>query len=366
MKLFGERTSLVIRLGALVAAMLLGQQAMAAGTRAGTTIDNQANVDYTVGGVDQDDIDSNTVSFVVDRRVDFLLEPIVPATLEDVTPGEQNAWVDFRLTNLSNSELDFNLLLNQVASTTTVGPGTDDADMSNIEYAVSADLESGTNPDPVQTTGPQYVDELPPDESIRIRVWGDAATTLVNDNVAGVQLTATAAEPGAPLTEGGALSYAAAATDAGIENVAGDAGNDGVEVSVDGFIVLSAELTITKDFEVIDDGFGGTDNPLPGAIVEYTITVNNTSTATQADNVVITDTLDGDLTFLSDWSSSPAGSDMELSVNGAAATGCTEEADADGCERAGTALTFNVGTISASGSVEVTFRVTINDPATTP
>jgi uncharacterized repeat protein (TIGR01451 family) len=366
MKLLKGRMSLTFRFGALVAALLLGQQAMAAGTRAGTSIDNQANVDYTVGGVDQDDIDSNTVSFVVDRRVDFLLEPIVPATLEDVTPGEQNAWVDFRLTNLSNSELDFNLLLDQVASTTTVGPGTDNADMDNIEYAVSTDIESATNPDPAQA-GPQYVDELPADESIRIRVWGDAATTLLNAQVAGVELTATAAEPGALLTEGAALNYTDPATDGGVENVAGDVGNDGVEVSVDGFVVVSAELTIAKDFVVIDDGFGGTDNPLPGAIVEYTITVNNLSTVTPADNVVITDTLDLDLGFLADWSANPAGSDMEISINGASpATGCTQEADTDGCEFDGSDLTFNIGTISTSGSAEVTFRVTINDPATTP
>ncbi|MGB5489855.1 MAG: hypothetical protein WBM76_03400, partial [Woeseiaceae bacterium] len=132
-------------------------------------------------------------------------------------------------------------------------------------------------------------------------------------------------------------------------------------------VVVSAELTIAKDFVVIDDGFGGTDNPLPGAIVEYTITVNNLSTVTPADNVVITDTLDLDLGFLADWSSNPAGSDMEISINGASpATGCTQETDADGCAFDGTNLSFDIGTISTSGSAEVTFRVTINDPATTP
>ncbi len=364
MKLFNVRTSLAFRLGALVAALLLGQQAMAEGTRAGTSIANTANVAYDVGTIPQTVIPSNTVTFVVDRRVDFTLEPIVPA-LEDVSPGEQNAWVDFRLTNLSNSELDFSLLLNQVASGQPVGPGSDGANLDNIEYAVSADLESATNPDPVQTTGPQFVDELPTDQSIRIRVWGDAALTLLNGLVAGVELTATAADGGSSGIEGGAVDFTLTPTDGGIENVAADIadGNGGVEVSVDGYIVVAAQLSVVKAFSIIDDGFGGTTNPLPGAEIEYTITITNASTTAPADNVVITDALDTDLEFLPDWSGTD---DMTLSVNGAAATGCTEDLLDDSCDRSGQNLTFNIVSISASGSLVVTYRVTIVDPLLTP
>ncbi len=362
MRLLDRKPGLTLRLGAMIVALLVGQQAMAVGTRAGTSIENTASVDYSVGGIDQEDIASNQVTFVVDRRVDFLLEPIVPGTLEDVTPGENEAWVDFRLTNTSNSDLDFNLLLAQLTDGTAVGPGTDNADMAAVEYAVSADLESLTNPDPVQG-GDQYVDELPPDESIRIRVWGDAALTMVNAEVAGVELTATAAEPGTSGTEGGALAYGVANNDATIENVAANNAGGGVEVASDGFVVVSAGLSVAKAYAVIDDGFGGT-LPIPGAEVEYTITIVNSSTTTPADSVVITDTLDGDLVFLAD--ALAGGADMTLTVNAGLPTGCTEEADADGCLRSGADLTFDNITIAAGDTLVVTYRVTIADPATTP
>ena len=73
MKLTSKTIGLSLRLGAVAAALLLGQQAMAEGTRAGTVIENTASVDFFVGGIDQTDVPSNTVSFVVDRRVNLAM-----------------------------------------------------------------------------------------------------------------------------------------------------------------------------------------------------------------------------------------------------------------------------------------------------
>lgn len=155
--------------------LLLGQQAMAVGTDAGTSIDNTVDVNYEVATVAQTTL-SVTVSFVVDRRVDFTLTQIGFA-LVDVTPGENDAFFDLLLTNTSNSALDFSLVLDDTI--VLVRGFVPDASMSNIEYAVSADIQSATDPDPVQG-GPQFVDELPEDEAIRIRVWGDAALSLLD------------------------------------------------------------------------------------------------------------------------------------------------------------------------------------------
>lgn len=369
MKLVNGKTSLALRLGALVAALLLGQQAMAAGTRAGTDIDNTVNVNYEVGGIGQTAL-SDSVSFKVDRRVDYTLTLLSTPDLEPVSPGQNGVFVDFLLTNTSNSDLDFTLALAQAAGVDVDSSGTDNADMATIDYAVSADVDipsGGTDPDPVRTTGPQYIDGLLADQAIRIRVWGDAALTMLDGQIAGAELTATAVElSGTEVAPGLPLAYGGANGDLTIENVDPN-GTDGVRVAVDGFLVQAAQLSVVKAYSVIDDGFGGTVNPLPGAEVEYTITITNTSTTTAADNVVITDTLDTDLAFLPDWSTTlPAGNDMELSVNGGAATGCTEDAADDSCERSGQNLTFNVASISANGSLVVTYRVTILDPAATP
>ena len=193
MKLKSKTTSLSLRLVTLVAASLLGQQALAVGTEAGTTVQNTASVDYFVGGIDQTDITSNTVSFVVDRRVNFSLVPVNTGDLELVSPGGTDYFVDFLLTNLSNSDLDFDLLLAQVTSGNPVdGSGNDDADMLTLEYAISGNTVSGGDPNPVRGVNTGIIDELGSDEAIRIRVYGDAALAMTDGQIAGAELVGLA------------------------------------------------------------------------------------------------------------------------------------------------------------------------------
>ncbi len=144
MKLERSKVGHLFRLGALSVALLFGQQAMADGTPAGTPISNTASVDYFVNGVDQDDIPSNTVTFVVDRKVSFTLDPL-GTDLVDVTPGGNDYFVDFLLTNTSNATLDFNLLLDQAGVTSARG-NPDTADMTDPEYAVNDVLYTGSEP----------------------------------------------------------------------------------------------------------------------------------------------------------------------------------------------------------------------------
>ena len=84
MKTVKRSLGLIIRLSALAFAMLLGQQALAAGVDAGVTVSNQATVAYDVASVMQTPIESdplgnstpgagNPTEFLVDRRVDFSL-----------------------------------------------------------------------------------------------------------------------------------------------------------------------------------------------------------------------------------------------------------------------------------------------------
>ena len=79
---------LLARLGAIAAAMLLTQQALALGTDAGTTVSNQASVSYSVGGNPQTAIESdpsgnstpgggNPTEFIVDRRVSGTNLPLI-------------------------------------------------------------------------------------------------------------------------------------------------------------------------------------------------------------------------------------------------------------------------------------------------
>jgi uncharacterized repeat protein (TIGR01451 family) len=364
MKIASNNTGLFFRLGVLATAMLFGQQAMAEGTRAGTSIANTATVDYVVNGVDQDEITSDpaTATFVVDRRISFTLTPDASDDLVTVTPGGAGYFVDFTLVNGSNDILDFTLVVAEVApsdgSIDVDGQGGDTADMGTLDYAVV----TGTDGTPTRG-GEQYVDDLAADDSVRIRVFGDAALTLLNGQIAGAELRATAVDSsGTSGSPGAVFDYNVADTAAGVETV-DFADADGVQVAIDGFLVQSADVSITKDYEVIDDGLDGT-LAIPGALVEYVVTVGNASTTTGATGVVVTDTLASELEFEVDGMGGT--DDMTYEVNGGGATGCSEGADGDICERSGQDLTFTIGTLNASETYVFTWRVRIADPLATP
>ena len=366
MKIASKNTGLFIRFGVLATAMLFGQQAMAEGTRAGTTIENTASVDYTVGTIDQTDVSSNTVSFVVDRQVNLTIVPTSTPDLVTVNPGGDGYFVDFLLTSTSNSDLDFTLVLTQETTGTEVdGAGLNDgADMDDPRIAVFTDFQSGTPEppaDPGAGTTTALIDDMPTDDAILIRVWGDASLTLTDGQVAGLVVTATALD-----TTGTDLNYGDP-NDDGLQNVDANGAN-GVVFANDGFIVEAATLTVAKDYTVEDDplasGFA-----IPGARLQYEIIISNSAGSATAEDVVLTDTIDTDLTFLTNGTGSDF-TDIEVD-DGTGAVECTaSDGDSDGCQVVGGVLTVGdvnrVIDIAAGGSYTVRFQVLIPDPATTP
>lgn len=376
MKHVSKKTGLAIRLGVLVTAMLFGQQALAAGTRANTLVENDVSVDYDVNGVAQA-TETASADFVVDRRVNFTMS-VTNTDLAPVVPGgpptgDPDYYVEFTLTNLSNDVIDFALDLNQINNVAFgANADVDNIDFTTVDYAVSADTVAGTNPDPVRG-GPQFVDQLDADQSIRIWVFADPQLGLANGDIAGVSLEANGAVAG---SGGATLLTEAANTDLGVENVFADDldGVDNSETAEDGFIVETADLTVTKDYSV-EAGDLGSGLPIPGATIQYTITVDNASPDAGADDVTVVDTFDTtNTTFLADAydpvSPGTTAGDQDVRITvGATVTTCTAAVDADDCDLVGDTLTVGAdGTydIAASTTMTVEFQVVINDPNPTP
>jgi len=367
------------RPGLTAAVLLLTQQAFAAGTTAGTDVVNLATVDYAVNGNVQEGIESapgagNSVpgagngtatTFVVDNRVDFTLTQ-VGAAHTVVTPGQTDAFVEFLLTNNGNSAQDFRMAVTQLGS----GDGAvntlvdTDVDMANLRIRVG---NGGGAP----VLGDlDYADELAEDASVTVYVFGDADTVLglVNGDIANIELSATVAAAGTAAALGADLVDDVGNPDdpLTVDVVFADGGalGDGVESDRDGFEVQSAGLNVTKSVTVIDDPFNGTTDPkaIPGATVEYVITIVN-SGALDADNVAITDAIDTDVGFITDFY---AGQDLQVVNDGTTITPCNADAadgDADGCALDGQNLTIgNVNlaiTVVAGTTLTVTYRVTI-------
>lgn len=371
--------SFIVKLGVSAAALLLSQHTFAAGTVAGTDIDNLAVVSYEVDTVLQDVVESapgagnavpgagngTATSFVVDNRVDFSLQQVGTAHTT-VTPGQTDAFVEFLLSNDGNSPLDFIMAVSQLNTGDGLVNALDDSnvDMANLRVRVG---NGGGVP---VLTDLAYGDEIAPDTAVTVYVFGDADLLLglVNGDVANIELSATAAAAGAALSPGTPLTDDVLNADtAGLEVVFAEGGvalGDGVVTDRDGFEVSSAGLTVSKIVSVVSDPFNGTTNPkaIPGAVVEYVITITNGG-GSDADSVSISDTLDTDISFIADFY---AAQDLLVVNDGTTITPCNADAgdgDSDGCALDGQDLTVGNGnlaiTVTAGTSLVVTYRVLI-------
>jgi uncharacterized repeat protein (TIGR01451 family) len=185
--------------------------------------------------------------------------------------------------------------------------------------------------------------------------------TVATDDEADVVLTASARE-----TNGGALTgvlTSGQANTAGMDTVLADGAgstdgaNDGAHSATDTYVVSAASLTVTKSSRPVSDPVNGTTNPkmIPGAVVEYCISVVNAAGSATATGINLVDVLPGDLVFV-------PGS---ILVDGTLASADPTDCDSDGSAGGG----FNSGTSEVSGSLSdiaagenrtLVFRATID------
>ena len=374
MKVLTVTVRALLSTGMMAAVLLLSQQSMAQGTDAGVVISNQASVDYDVNGQDQADILStdadsppgtaDPTTFVVDRRVQFTLAEIGGAHTE-VQPGQTNAFAEFQLTNNGNAVMDFALsLVDLVASDPQVHGQTDTGDtMDNYRIRVANTDGAGGAPELGDLA---FVDELGEDETVVIYVFADAGATLPNDAYDNFRLVATAADSvdasASPGVLDALLTQSPGVDDPDvIENVfnnasGADTGGNASESSDDGFHVNSAQLVITKDAAVISDDFGS-GKALPNAVIEYTVSLDNTLGAAAADNVVLTDSIQTPDVALE--LGGYGGANLDVTIDGAP---CSSAADADGCTYDGgtDVLTVTIPSIAAGATSTVKYQVRIS------
>ena len=351
MKTVSRSLSLIARLSIMASALLLGEQALALGTDAGTPVSNTATVAYDVGGNIQTPIPSDPTGnsdpaagsptvFLVDRRVDFTIAAI-GGVHTSVAPGDVQAFAAFTLTNDSNAIMDWDLTLLDLTSADPAVNGEDDTDVVLINYTIRVANGDGGAGVPDFGADLEFVDELGEDETVVIYVFADAPVTLVNDDVDNFTLNATAADHATATATPGVLDPLL--TESGgvddptiIESVFGnasgpDGGGNATESFSDGFLVDSAELVITK-VAVVDSAPFGSQKAIPGAIIEYTITIDNSAGDSDATDVSISDVIDSDVTLVL-GAYGGAGDDIELD-NGGTVTTCSADpspGDADGC-----------------------------------
>jgi uncharacterized repeat protein (TIGR01451 family) len=346
--------------------VLAAAQAAALGTDAGVDVTNTATVDYTVGTVNQPDIDASA-TFKVDRRV-LLTVAESGTAYTDVIPGAIRQVLTFTVTNDTNATLDFRLDATQdTTGTTEAHGGSDDFDATAEQVFVDSNT-NGTYDFGVDTA--TFADEIVEGGTATVFIVATIPFGEANGNTAGLTLTAIAAEPGTGGTLGGDVAETtvletAGSVDTVFGDIAGDtdAARDGKHSDDDAYQVVTATLAVTKTSSVISDPFNGTTLPkrIPGAVVEYCVTVQNSGTA-DATSVVLTDVLTTQpVTY-------QAGSLFTVDTGATCTGGVAEDDDAAGgdesdpngaSESSGTVSATFV-TVPAGAGKAMRFRVTIN------
>ncbi|MEL7446049.1 MAG: hypothetical protein AAGK02_09575 [Pseudomonadota bacterium] len=264
--------------------------AMAEGTSAGDPITNNVTVSYQVGGVDQTD-ETDSDSFAVDRKVNVVVEEDGDDTTS-VAPGEEQAVLTFDVTNSSNDIVDLDLSADDVSG-----------DLTNIQfYEDDGDGVFDASTDTLVT----FLDEMGEDETRKVFVVADIPTDAANGATYDVVLTAdahaggTASSLGAELTNSATDSVDRNVVDTVLADGAGDTDNaeEGDFSDTDTYVVSAASVAVSKISTVVSDPINGTTDPkaIPGAVIEYCITVSNASGAT-ATGINVNDVLPADVTF---------------------------------------------------------------------
>jgi uncharacterized repeat protein (TIGR01451 family) len=355
----------------MLAAMIAAKQTLAAGTASGIAVNNRATIEYQVGGVTQEVIESSPTgnnnpgvnagadtSFLVDNLVDFSVTEISLAATS-VGPGQSDAVTSFTVANSGNTSQGFALTAANLTGGTLFG-NTDTIDAGNIRWFVDSNANGVYDPGVDTAT---VIDSLAADDTVAVFVVVDVPLGASNNSAANVSLTAVVHAAGTNATS--PMAATIGADTAAVDVVFADSGNDGIEADFDGYLVVSASLSIQKTSSLVRDPVNGSVDPkaIPGAIVEYAVTITNAGAA-DATDLVVRDTLVGSLLLTP---AEYAGEDIQIEFGAPAAVStCTaSDLDADGCQFTAGDLTvdlaaFVIGTTPADNQLRVLFRVEID------
>ena len=358
-------TSKLKLLGASVAiaAMAASAPAMAQSTTAGTDVTNTANVTFEVGGVIQTAPAPASDTFTVDRKILFTLTEKAPTATTNVSANAQDAITAFTLSNTSNDILDFTVSPSQILTGSATPRGTDAFDLTGLLICLDANNDNACDAAPTATL---TVNDLAQDTgTTTILIIGNIPASATNGQIAGVTATATALN-----SDGTAI---VAATDATVNDAAqvetifadgasGGGVRNGIESASDDYTVAAADLSVFKSSRVVDDFVSAT-NPkaIPGAIVEYCITVTNATGASSASNINISDIIPANTTYTPgtlfvDGSVTTPGVGQTCSGGSAV----TDANDADAGEFVVDTVTGALSSIPGGTSRALIFQVTID------
>ena len=313
--------------GAALSALLAGG-AMAQQTPVGTEVTNTINLSYN-SGADTSTVtinDAAEVTFNVDRKIDVVVTALAGSGQQTAVPGETVTW-SYEVENEGNGTQGFtlaNTVLGEDGGTVLSLTRVDHTDpLEEGEYRIWVNTTNGLSGATVYDTDEALAFDREPGESFFVIYEARAEITAQDgqNNVFEVVATVTDAESSTAAEE----SRAADLTDLNATNtvfadeqssgvydtsVTYDAltGSDGSnarllitapDIDAEKTVAVLSENLPGQSFNCADGGtpIQGAAAAIPGACIEYTITLTNNSEGTAAGSIEITDEIPANTTY---------------------------------------------------------------------
>lgn len=372
-------------------------------TDACTPISNQASLTYSVGGVAEttpvlsdDGLGNGATVFQVATKVDLTVAAENSPQTATGAGSTTNNVLTFSITNTGNDVQRYSLRLSAAATLYNSGTFTDEFDMGNVTVYVDddSDLSNGFTGSAISTTADGTHLGYTPDVNgnngvIYVHVVGDVPAGRVSGDNAIYALQAVTHQ----ITGRNGGNNAAAASDGGetdesAETVNGcataivladnasnggntftgvsgdltDTARNGDAYAIGVYIVATASLSMEKSFDVIWDPINLAASPqaIPGARVEYTMTITNNSGTVDSTDLALTDQIPANTDFYVGSISAPVGATIEYSYDGGSSYEATAPtAGTNGADPDVDYIKVSAFDLAKSSNVEVKFTVVI-------
>lgn len=315
-----------------------------------TPISNTAYVTYSVGGFDQTSValggpkPSTTETFNVGIKV---IVTVANFDADEITaiPGTGKSALKFTVTNTGNAVHDYELTALPAASgtasphgglndsfdgtTIAIYPDTNSNNVFDVGVDDAATISSLDNVGADGGSKVAFIVYSPTDlaeSNLETAVYYLVATSKWADNssITYGSGTPTAVQAGGVCTGGITVDVVAGDDDGpGDDGIDNDTNHDGQHSDDGAYQVSTAALTITKDSNIIWDPINYNNSPkaIPGALVEYVVTITNAVGAASATLSTITDNLTTNLQIDPNLKVAGAGVTIAALANGAGGAG---------------------------------------------
>jgi uncharacterized repeat protein (TIGR01451 family) len=306
-----------------IVGIFLAGSAFAAGTDAGSEIQNTAQATFEVGGVAQTPVNSNSTQTFVDELIDVVVVSTDAGPVAVSSP-DAGAVLQFSVTNTGNGTETFRLFTDTAVSGNDFSPTVlqlylESNGQPGLQTGVGGDtayLQTSNDPDLLEDESILvYVVSSIPDllasNDTGALLLRAVSTTVINESGATAPGDAGFPVPGTAYVDAGDPDAAGTGNVTAVVGATFDPTNLLIQAQ-GSYVVSAAIVTITKTATNVVDPFGGA-TLVPGSVITYALEVE-VSGSGSADSLVVTDIIPAELEYQVGTiavSSLPAGEEVD-------------------------------------------------------